>query len=277
MLELKGLEDWARGVLETPISTLNRRFGNWKWEKEEALRDSIEKLPFFTIYRSVFRQISPSLLLELHQKLREQKCEQMFWGVILEKLEHPLPDEIALDLIERFEANDYVIHKLGHSRQSDRVMWKLAPLVDEALLTLARSCYADSERDLSEFEKILKLFPNHEWMFDSVGHCSASSIEKRRAYEKAIENHPKRERWMNTNPNIEPNQPDFSYFDLGRFSYEEQMKLLYGSYSEEKLLEFARGDQTPDEILRDLEELPGSKMVRFNARHTLRRRSEAGE
>ncbi len=268
MVELKGLEDWARGILATSISMLNRRFKDWEGEKE--LRKSIEELPFFTPYRAIFRQISAPTLLELHQKLRGQKCEQWIWMGLLRSLDHALPDEIALDLIQRSIA----ISMLGHSKQGDEVMWKLAPLVDEALLTIAKRAYYDPNRSLEEFETILTQFPTHEWMLDSLSHCSASSLEKRRAFEESIESHPKRDILLATNPVIDTNQSDFSPFDLSRLSQPERLRALYGLYGSVFLADIARDDATPDEILHELEEFPGSREVRFNARHTLRRREE---
>ncbi len=273
MIELKGLEDWARGILEVPTPALNRCYGSWK--KEDELRKSIENLPFFSRYRPVFRSILAPTLRELHQKLRGHKCEEVIWTVILESLDHALPDEIALDLIERYSPNRRVILMLGHSRQNDAVMWKLAPLVDEALLTLAKSFYTESNRTLEELEKALRWFPTHEWMLESLGHCSASSLEKRLAYEKAIEEHPQRERWFSINQRIEPRVRRSSYFDLSGLSETERLKTLYGGYSFDQLLEIGRDDATPDEILHELENLPGSREVRFVARHTLRRREES--
>ncbi|HEX9996004.1 MAG TPA: hypothetical protein VGB45_02590 [Abditibacterium sp.] len=272
MIVLKGLDDWARGILATPKTTLNRSFGSWA--KQDAARKSIEDLPFFSSFRPFFRQISAPLLLELHQKLRGQRCESNLWSVILEKLDHALPDEIGFDFLERFEPRDYLISMLGHSRQSDEVMWKLARLVDEALLTLAKDFYCSSNRSLSKVEEVLRRFPDHHWMLESLAHCHASSLEKRRAYEKAIESHPEREKWLSIRPEIDPNQRRTSYYDLSNSTDFERMRTLYCGYNPEKLADVARDDNTPDEVLRELENLPGSREVRFNARHNLRRREE---
>ena len=269
MIELKGLEDWAREILATSKIELNRRYGSWK--KQEELRKSIEELPFFTRYRPVFRTLSDSTLVGLHEKLRGQRCEAKFWIVLLEVLGDPLPNEIAFDLIER----EIAISWLGHSMQSEAVFWRLTPLVDETILTLAKRFYGDQNRSLEEFQEVLTRFPNHEWMLDSLSHCSASSLEKRRAYETAIENHPNRDSMLETNPKIEPSQKHLSYFDLSQSSHEDRMRALYGGYNLKQLLEIGRDDTTPDEILHDLENYPGSREVRFNARHNLRRRAEA--
>lgn len=276
MIPLKGLEDWAREILATPISRLNRQFGSWK--KAEEIGKSIDNLPFFTPYRPIFRTISEPILCELHQKLRGQKCEPWIWSALLKLLGHSLPDEIVFDFIERFEPNSHFIVSLGHSRQSEIVMWKLAPLVDEALLTLAKNFYGDANSPLQKFEEVLRRFPSHRWMLESLGHCAASTLEKRRTYEKAIENHSERELWIDINPRIEPNQKRlFAPLDLNRLGPDERMKALYGRYNAQKILNFARDDATPDEILRELEDLsgfPNAKEIRIAARANLRRREE---
>lgn len=276
MIELKGLEYWARGILATPTEELNRRLRSSEgWDEIEK---SIRELPFFSNYRPIFRSISASTLLELHQKLRGQKCETKFWVLMLVHLDHALPDEIALDLIGRHSFDNRIISALGHSRQSDEVMWKLAPLVDEALLTLAKSFYTDADRTLGELETALRQFPEHEWMLESLGHCAASSLEKRDAYEKAIEYRPEREKWLGMNPKIQPTPQHVSYFDLNRLAETARISALYGESNALNLLDIARDDQTPDVILRELEELrsfPGAMQIRAVARHTLRRRENA--
>ena len=276
MIELKGLEDWAREILARPISRLNRQFGSWK--KQDEIRQIIENLPFFNSYRPIFRTVSAPILRELHQKLRGQKCETNFWVVLLGILDYPLPDEVAFDLIER----EIAVTWLGHSCQSEAVTRRLALLVSEALLALTWRFYTGSNYSLEEFEEILSRSPGAQWLLASLSHASASSLEKRRVFEKAIENHPDRDVWLDTNPKIDSNQNQnsFSHYDLKRYEPEEWFGKLYGSYNAQKILEFARDDQTPDEILRELEESKGfasAKEVRIAARANLRRREENGE
>ncbi|PQV64480.1 hypothetical protein B1R32_105162 [Abditibacterium utsteinense] len=268
MVKLKGLEDWARGILATSKTELNRRFGTWK--RSDEFSKVIEALPFFSRYRPVFCTLSEGTLRELHQKMRGQKCENNFWDAVAYVLKHPLPDDIAFDLIER----EIAIAQLAHSPQSEAVLWRLTPFLEEPILTLAKRAYTDSNRTLEEFQNVINEFSEPEWMMEIVAEWSASSLEKRQAFEKAVENHPEREKMLSLNPNIK--QRSFAFWDL--LSYTERIEKLYGGYDFEKILSIARDDKTPDEILHELEELrefPEAAKVRAAARHTLRRRAEA--
>ena len=229
-------------------------------------------MPFYNRHRAVFRTVSDATLNALHRKLREQNFEAKIWDAIfLSQLGHPLPDAIAFDLIERNISIDF----LAHSPQSEAVLWRLTPLADEAILTLAKWFYVDNRRSLDEFKGVLRRFPDHRWMLHSLAHCAASSVEKRRAFERAIEKFPDCENWLLINTEIDAQRKYEIVFNDGDFLVRRD-EILYGGFESAELLEIARSDETPDEILRDLEELrgfPHGKEVRFAARCNLRRRA----
>lgn len=273
MVEIKGLEDWALEIVNAEMLELEQRFGGRDFMGGV---DEIEKLPFYSRQRPVFRTVSEPTLLAVHRKMRESEWEQHVWVGLLSQSNHPIPDDVALDLIER----EIAISWLAHSPQSEAILWRLAPLMDEPILTLAKRFYADSNRTLEELEEVLRRFPDCEWMLHSLAFCSASSFEKRRAYEKAIENHPEREKWMEIHPAIGAGQKHFSYFDWSDLGREVGFVDLYGNYDAEQILEMARDEQTPDEILRELEEvraLANAKEIRIAARANLRRREANGK
>ncbi|MBV9467857.1 MAG: hypothetical protein JOZ57_01275, partial [Abitibacteriaceae bacterium] len=128
---MKYLEDWVKDLVAQPIAYLNQRYADEDMSLREcvAFRD-IEELPFFSPLRKRFRQVSYETLLELNHKVRNCPCEEPIWEAILWHIEHPLPTQVAHDLIERKIA----ITLLGHTIQNEEIMWRLAPLVDETLL-----------------------------------------------------------------------------------------------------------------------------------------------
>jgi hypothetical protein len=109
------LEDWVRKLLELPTGILEQRFADWS-----SAEDEIYALPYFSLRRQQFRRVALPLLENLASKIGGLDCEAVIWRPLLECLEHPLPESVAYDLIER----DIEITALGHTRQTDEVQWR---------------------------------------------------------------------------------------------------------------------------------------------------------
>lgn len=265
MAHIRYLDDWTREILSQPRSQLNARFRGWG----DEVAGSIRTLPFFTPYRQGFRRVDPALLLQLHTHLRGARCEFKVWDGLLHFLEHALPDEVANDLIDR----DIAVSMLGHSRQSDAVMWRLAPLVDEALLTMASEIYTWPQHSVQELRQVLAGAPDNWGLFSSLSHARPSSPEKRAAFERAIENHPQRDRFPQATPGDVAWTPEqhAACYKLPRPLSADATSLLIGHVEHpDGLLGVARDPETPLEILHLLRDLPGSKAIRHAARINLR-------
>lgn len=266
MARLKYLDDWVGAVLSTPRSSLDILF-----QYENVVEGSINSMPFFTAHRAGFRRVQPRLLQELHAHLRGGACEVAIWNVLPTYLEHALPDEVANDLIDRSIAT----FALSHSRQSDAVMWRLCPLADEAILTLAKEAYTWPDKSLADLLQVLEAFPHNDWMLQSLAHSLHSSMEKRAAWKKAIADHPEREAFLQIEPRHIFPKPGEKFWlrDAPRPLDAEGAALLFYSSDASHLLPLAREPETPIEVLEELSELhnaPDAAAIRHAARINLR-------
>ncbi|MEO1279771.1 MAG: hypothetical protein AAFV77_12510 [Planctomycetota bacterium] len=115
-----------------------------------------------------------SLLRRVADAVRGKDWESRFWSCVFAVVPTRFPDDIAEDLIDR----DVNIDHLGHLQLSDRLLWRLAERVPEALATLATRRFTDPEYDVDAFEEVLHGFPHEESMFRAVVYCQPSSRDK---------------------------------------------------------------------------------------------------
>lgn len=115
-----------------------------------------------------------SVFRDLYEAARGCSWEEAFWCGIVGVCPWP-PSELV---VESLLARDIAIERIGHLMLSDRLLWRLAERVDEALLTLAKRRYEDPVYDHSAFEEVLNSFPNHEWMLQSLVGESVTSDTK---------------------------------------------------------------------------------------------------
>lgn len=270
---MKYLGDWVKDLVAQPIAYLNHRYADTDMVLGEdvALRD-IEALPFFSPLRKRFRQVSDETLLELNHKVRNCPCEEPIWEAILWHIEHPLPTEVAHDLVDRKIA----ITLLGHTMQNEEIKWRLAPLVDEALLTLAKEFYMNPERSVEELQSVLRQYPDHQWMLSSLAHCYSSSIEKRAVFIEVVKQRPDADALLRILP-VESMSPSKRRATCISIPIVHQLESLYGTRVPEEILAIASNPQTPYEILEELVQLRGvalSRRIRIAADQNLRRRNE---
>lgn len=139
----------------------------------------------------------------MHQKIRNHKCEAAVWDAIIFRLSAPLPTQIAHDLIDR----DVIVGQLGHTRQGDEIQWRLASLIDEALLTLVWDFFTNSTYEVAQLQKLLSEHPDHVWLLDKWEHWAllSSSVRER---EKEIIFH----RWAWEHPKRPGNFPNLEQY-----------------------------------------------------------------
>ena len=180
---MHSLEDWIKQLLTQSVKDLNSKYSDYY-----SARRAVESLSSVDQQKLAASSVSNHILEELHKKIRGCLCEVEVWEAILFQLRHPLPAHIAHDLIDR----DSNVLTLGHTRQDDEVQWRLASLVDEALLTLARDFYTNPDYDVTELQKLLDLYPHHGWLLRSWPHWGNSSREKKIVFHKRAWEHPER-------------------------------------------------------------------------------------
>lgn len=283
------LERWVLSLVDRPLQELIRRYGAPERRLEEdgeayehpnrAAERELEDL-----YASGVSDVdsgrvagaaSAEALRRLHAKLRGTPAEQRVWAAVIGELTHPLPDDVADDLIDR----EVAIDQLGHSRQSDLVQWRLAEFYDEALLTLGKELYARHERGLEEFQSVLDTGrtgrANYPWLLESLADLRASSPEKEQAYLRALEDHPDREWALRTRRvrALENQAHDETVTP-------EQAEALHATGEPEVWLALAGNPATPTHILEQLAGVAGvkrAKQIRTLARERLgHRRGSAG-
>lgn len=196
------LQVWVNRLLERPLDVVIERYCKPEAREEDgdiyhyppaAAEKEVELLKAaYGTSDEAYRtgEVGARSLLELHERLRCTVCEDPIWDVIVRELAHPLPDEIANDLIDRGVA----IEMLGHSRQSEPVQWRLASFYPEALLTLGIELYTDPNRDVSEFralmDTLLEAHPGRDWLLGTLLRRDPFSPEKERVLTEALDRYP---------------------------------------------------------------------------------------
>jgi hypothetical protein len=187
-MNTSSLADWIKQLLTQPIVEINRKYSrseNYLAEKEVESLLGMQS----SKYRS--SDVSADTVHELHLKIRDQKCEAAIWDAVIFRLSEPLPSPVAHDLIDR----RIIVSQLGHTRQNDDVQWRLASLVDEALLTLVHDLFTDSKYTASELEELLARHPEHFWLLEKWEHWALRSSQVKEM-EKEIVWH----RWARAHP-----------------------------------------------------------------------------
>lgn len=267
------LQDWVRSLMGLPPESLSQRFANW-----ESADSEIQSLPFFSHCRWQFRQVPLPLLESLAAKIRGLECEKNLWWGLLHVLDHALPESVAHDLIDR----EIHVTLLGHTRQTDEVQGRLADLVDEALLTIAKEFYTDNAHSIEEFESILKKHHDHHWMLSSLAHDAVSSPEKSALLEQFLMRHDDATYLMETKRNVGNQRVSPSYDNQEKCPVwmsvpispaKDQLTELYGTREPEGLKLLASDAQTPVEILEELSnirDIPMAAEIRRRADYNLR-------
>lgn len=192
------------------------------------------------------------------------------WRKLLFLYNKPLSKEVAFDLMDRRIA----LTDLGHTRQDDEVMWKLAELVDEALLTLAADVYIKPLYGLDETEKLFDQFHNNRWMLENIVYKEHSSIQKRMLLEAAIQK----------NIHSEELQSLLTIVDQARLASRadlsiEDFQFLFKTNEPLIWLSLSKNPNTPADILNyltDVKTIKNAKQIRNFARKNLGVLSRSG-
>ncbi|RYG66080.1 hypothetical protein EON80_16145, partial [bacterium] len=183
------LEQWIARCISIPIGEFPPGGGEYlEDENEERKEWQPSQLHLFLIQApsNLRETVAEDLLSQLHSQIRNQPCEQEVWGTVVMQISNPLPDLITHDLIDR----GIVIEQLGHLHQSEAILRRLAPLVPEALLTLAGEFYRNPQRSLGEFVDILDQYADAPWLRSHLAHGVTSSSQKLGAFLKRVEGTP---------------------------------------------------------------------------------------
>ncbi|RYF43677.1 MAG: hypothetical protein EOO38_18645 [Cytophagaceae bacterium] len=129
------LENWIENLLGEPIDLLNATYLD-----DGIVREELDSLPLplskrgYTVEASY---VSDYVLDQLHTKICAEPCEEAIWSTMVWFLAHPLPFDIAHDLVERGISTA----AMAHTRQVDEIQWRLATIHEDALYTLITERY----------------------------------------------------------------------------------------------------------------------------------------
>ena len=234
----------------------------------EALSDSRES-------------VSDELLFRLHKELKHNTYyEEPVSNALLHHISHPLPTQIANDLIERGVSVD----ALAHAPQHEEIIKRLASFVPEALLSLASELYTNPNRSASEFVTLLHEHSTHRWMLSMLAHQLPSCQEKKEALVQVARNHPD---WAMLEGLVEGVSDTYDLWEKEKLELQyrierastvtqnDEISDLYDSGELEVLLALVRNPHTPYDIMVGLSHIKGmngAPRVRAEAKNALYRR-----
>lgn len=195
--ETKELEEWvarclalSEEELAAEVLAVEQQELGWKRyelavERGELYMEQDEEYVGLFDHTSIETRgtVAKVLLTQLHTRFKDHPLEGRAWCNVVDNITHSLPDEITHYLID----HDIAVVGLGHIPQSEAVLRRLAPLVDEALLTLVGNIYQDPQRSVEEFVEIFDQYPTHVWLLQHLAHSIASSEEKEAAFLQRVE------------------------------------------------------------------------------------------
>ena len=206
-------------------------------------------------------QLDNKYILEFSEKIKGLKIEEEIWEIIICFYKFKFPDELAIELIDRSIA----VLALGHSRQSDKVMFKLFNLVEESLLTIGKEFYTYTSRTNQEFKDVLLNNLWSKWLVESLAYEKASNIEKEQIFLELINN----DNFRYIRKIVE----DIKLCELAETTNDvNKLNELFRTDNPKILKALSKNINTPEKILKKLSEINGikfSKEIRLNAKKLL--------
>lgn len=207
------------------------------------------------------------MLFEVYNAVKGTDFEEAVWRSLILLYGKPLPKEVAFDLIDRMVA----LLDLGHSKQEYEVLWKLAEVVDEALLALAIDVYTNISIGINETELLFNKFHVNRWMLETLIYIEPSSPEKRKLLESAILK----------NMDSDPLQSLLTVVDNAKLASRsdltiEQFHFLFETKEPFVWLSLSQNANTPVDILNQLAEVAdvkNARQIRHSASVSLRKQN----
>jgi hypothetical protein len=122
------------------------------------------------------------LIINFQTRLQGNMFENLLWEVTLYYYPDKLPDYICHYLMD----NEIALSTLGHTKQSDEIMWVLGKLVPEAALTLGQEIFMNDVYTANDVKQLLDTFYNDHWLWNSLIYLEASGFEKQEIFNKRL-------------------------------------------------------------------------------------------
>lgn len=287
---MNALEQWIARCISVPIEEFPEGEGDEDELESEEAEDGLEEeeewcpspLHIFLDQAptDLHETVAEDLIFQLHSHIRNQPCEQGVWDSVVMQISNPLPDFITHDLIDR----RIVVDQLGHRHQSEDILRRLAPLVSEALLTLAGELYRNPEHSLEEFTEIFDQYPDEPWLHSHLAHGVASSPEKLEAFLERVKGTPEWQLALDSQASYEhAEQKKREYqhrLERSRVTTDaDEIRALYDAEDFDVLLALVYNPATPLEVLTSISQLKsvtfaGVAQLRHEAKNALYRRNQ---
>jgi hypothetical protein len=114
------------------------------------------------------------IITDFKSRLQGLYLENQIWNETLYHYPKQLPDELGIYLIE----NKIAMSNLGHTRQSDKIMWVLGQHVEEAALTLGKDIYNNDSYSIYDLKLLLETFYDMHWLWNSLIYENTLSHKK---------------------------------------------------------------------------------------------------
>lgn len=220
-----------------------------------------EELLHLDVYEKV--GVDGEMLELIYNKFLDADIEGALWDFLISHLEHPLPVHIANMLIDR----NLCLPSLGHSAQELSVMWRLAPLIDEAAIALGIWLFTDNRYEAELFEQFLYKHGDHYWVMQCLAYRESRSVSKNNLYRAYVLKHKRSDELEQLIHIVASEKKASSNHITG-----EEMFELFRMGEPKVLRALAMNPLTPKEILNELAQLSNvklAKVIREQARKNL--------
>jgi hypothetical protein len=110
------------------------------------------------IIEDAYEPLEDSDIIMMYRKLDGTPYERDIWETILFRYCCPLTEQIAVQLIQK----NIGVCELGHRRQTNRIQFMLADLIDEALIILGEEYYCSSSYSSDNFREFISKYAQND-------------------------------------------------------------------------------------------------------------------
>jgi hypothetical protein len=186
------------------------------------------------------------------------------------------PSFTEADLADAIEADPELLDELGHQQGPPQLLRFLAERYDyeEAILTLAKSYYADPKTSPADFQAFIVRHAESEWMLKSLAHMVNVDSKKTEALFSVIRNQPRVLEYC-----VEVERQRQNERHAQETESTELMEELFASREPMALRGLANNPRTPPTLLHQLAQVAGIKHareIRIRAQEALHRTAQAG-
>lgn len=255
------------------MSKMSEEFENIREWLEFIIKSSNKELAdltndFFSLDNRLRSQAdikNDNLITDFKNRLEGNNLEDLIWNETLSHYPKQLPDAICHYLID----NEIAITSLGHTRQSDKIMWVLGRHVHEAALTLGKEIFKSTSYSSEDLKLLLETFHENHWLWNSLIFEKASSQSKQKLFNQQLNS-----RDDFTDIKVKKKELEIEVL-LKQTDSEEMIREYYSKNNPKFYQAIAQNINTPIDLLISLENIENIKCAknirRFSAENIKKR------